>query len=235
MASSRRWIRQKKFHGLGPYDPETGETSIRRGRRRTRRSLPSRLTRLADSGNDKRRRDYGGDAEWDGARSLPAASIRSATFDVGIAEEHAVDVRGGHGDEGLSSRSARSTRRSCSARYDQIVHDVCLQNLPVVFCMDRGGLSGDDGPTHHGSVRHQLPAERCLTSCTWCRSDEDDARRHDVYGDRCTKGRRPSEISAWDGAGLQSVKDEGRWRSTIGKAEVLRGWARMLRCWRSAA
>jgi 1-deoxy-D-xylulose-5-phosphate synthase len=34
--------------------------------------------------------------------------------------------------------------------FDQIVHDVCLQNLPVVFCMDRGGLSGDDGPTHHG-------------------------------------------------------------------------------------
>jgi len=49
--------------------------------------------------------------------------------------------------------------------YDQIVHDVCLQKLNVVFAMDRAGLVGDDGPTHHGDVRYRLPALPAETSC----------------------------------------------------------------------
>jgi 1-deoxy-D-xylulose-5-phosphate synthase len=70
-------------------------------------------------------------------------------FDVGIAEEHAVIFAAGMATQGY---------RPCCAIYstflqrafDPVVHDVCLQNLPVMFCMDRAGLSGDDGPTHHG-------------------------------------------------------------------------------------
>ena len=70
-------------------------------------------------------------------------------FDVSIAEEHAV---------GLSAGLARGGYRPVVAiystflqrSYDQIIHDVCLQNLPVVFCLDRSGLVGEDGPTHHG-------------------------------------------------------------------------------------
>jgi 1-deoxy-D-xylulose-5-phosphate synthase len=71
------------------------------------------------------------------------------TYDVGIAEQHAVTFSAGLAIEGMipfcniySSFMQRS--------YDQAVHDVALQNLPVVFCLDRGGLVGDDGPTHHG-------------------------------------------------------------------------------------
>ena len=56
------------------------------------------------------------------------------------------------------ARSARSTRPSCSARFDQIVHDVALQELPVTFALDRAGLVGADGPTHHGVLRSRLPA-----------------------------------------------------------------------------
>lgn len=70
-------------------------------------------------------------------------------FDVGIAEEHAVTFAAGLATEGYkpfcviySSFLQRS--------YDQVVHDVCLQKLPVVFCIDRAGLVGEDGPTHHG-------------------------------------------------------------------------------------
>jgi 1-deoxy-D-xylulose-5-phosphate synthase len=71
-------------------------------------------------------------------------------FDVGIAEEHAV---------GFSAGLARGSFRPVVAiystflqrGYDQIIHDVCLQNLPVVFCLDRAGLAGEDGPTHHGA------------------------------------------------------------------------------------
>src|SRR6201981_314945 len=70
-------------------------------------------------------------------------------FDVGIAEEHAVLFAAGLAAKGLKPFCAiYSTFLQRSV--DPIIHDVCLQNLPVVFCMDRGGLSGDDGPTHHG-------------------------------------------------------------------------------------
>jgi 1-deoxy-D-xylulose-5-phosphate synthase len=70
-------------------------------------------------------------------------------FDVGIAEEHAVIFAAGLATKGFKPFCAiYSTFLQRS--FDPIVHDVCLQNLPVVFCMDRGSLSGDDGPTHHG-------------------------------------------------------------------------------------
>jgi len=72
------------------------------------------------------------------------------TFDVGIAEQHAVTFSAGMAAKGLipfcniySSFMQRA--------YDQVIHDVALQNLPVVFCLDRGGLVGSDGPTHHGA------------------------------------------------------------------------------------
>jgi 1-deoxy-D-xylulose-5-phosphate synthase len=75
--------------------------------------------------------------------------IPERTYDVGIAEQHAVTFSAGLAIEGLipfcviySSFMQRS--------YDQIIHDVALQNLPVVLCLDRGGLVGDDGATHHG-------------------------------------------------------------------------------------
>jgi 1-deoxy-D-xylulose-5-phosphate synthase len=70
-------------------------------------------------------------------------------FDVGIAEEHAVLFAAGLATKGFKPFCAIYSTFLQRA-FDPIVHDVCLQNLPVVFCMDRGGLSADDGPTHHG-------------------------------------------------------------------------------------
>ncbi len=75
--------------------------------------------------------------------------IPRANFDVGIAEEHAVIFAAGMATKGYKPFCAIYSTFLQRA-FDQIVHDVCLQNLPVVFCMDRGSLSGDDGPTHHG-------------------------------------------------------------------------------------
>jgi 1-deoxy-D-xylulose-5-phosphate synthase len=70
-------------------------------------------------------------------------------FDVGIAEEHAVIFAAGLATMGFKPYCAIYSTFLQRA-FDPVVHDVCLQNLPVVFCMDRAGLSGDDGPTHHG-------------------------------------------------------------------------------------
>lgn len=71
-------------------------------------------------------------------------------FDVGIAEEHAVGLAAGLAKGGF--RPVVAIYSTFLQRgYDQIIHDVCLQNLPVVFCLDRAGLVGEDGPTHHGA------------------------------------------------------------------------------------
>ena len=71
------------------------------------------------------------------------------TFDVGIAEQHAVTFAGGLAADGFAPVCAIYSTFLQRA-YDQIEHDICLQNLPVTFCLDRAGLVGDDGATHHG-------------------------------------------------------------------------------------
>jgi 1-deoxy-D-xylulose-5-phosphate synthase len=80
-------------------------------------------------------------------------------FDVGIAEQHAVTVSAGMATQGL--RVFCNIYSSFMQRaYDQVVHDVALQKLPVVFCLDRAGLVGDDGPTHHGC--YDIAYFRCI-------------------------------------------------------------------------
>ena len=78
-------------------------------------------------------------------------------FDVGIAEEHAVIFAAGMATRGFRPVCAIYSTFLQRA-FDSIVHDVALQKLPVLFCMDRAGLSGDDGPTHHGLFDISLSA-----------------------------------------------------------------------------
>ena len=82
--------------------------------------------------------------------SLLARELPDQYYDVGIAEQHAVLFAAGLALEGMKPVAAIYSTFLQRA-YDQIVHDVCLQRLNVVFCMDRAGLVGDDGPTHHGT------------------------------------------------------------------------------------
>jgi len=138
--------KQKKFHGLGPYDPETGETKPV-GRRTYSEVFGDTLVKLANL-NDK---VVAITAAMPNGTGLDRFRPHHPTkyYDVGIAEEHAVLFAAGLATKGFKPFCAiYSTFLQRS--FDPIVHDVCLQNLPVVFCADRGGLSGDDGPTHHG-------------------------------------------------------------------------------------
>jgi 1-deoxy-D-xylulose-5-phosphate synthase len=138
--------KQKKFHGLGPYDPETGETKSL-GQRTYSEIFADTLVKLADFNP----RVVGITAAMPNGTALERfqAHHPSKFFDVGIAEEHAVLFAAGLATQGFKPFCAIYSTFLQRA-FDPIVHDVCLQNLPVVFCMDRGGLSGDDGPTHHG-------------------------------------------------------------------------------------
>ncbi len=137
---------QKKFHGLGAYHPETGETKPA-AQRTYSEIFAESLTKLADN-NDK---VVAITAAMPNGTALDHFRPHHPTryFDVGIAEEHAVLFAAGMATKGYKPFCAIYSTFLQRA-FDQIVHDVCLQELPVVFCMDRGGLSGDDGPTHHG-------------------------------------------------------------------------------------
>lgn len=80
-------------------------------------------------------------------------------IDVGICEQHAVTVSAGMATQGLKVY-CNIYSSFMQRAYDQVVHDVAIQKLPVVFCLDRAGLVGDDGPTHHGA--YDIPYMRCI-------------------------------------------------------------------------
>ncbi len=138
--------KQKKFHGLGPYDPETGETKPL-SRRTYSEVFADTMVKLADY-NDKVVAITAAMPNGTGLDRFQAHHP-GKYFDVGIAEEHAVLFAAGLAAKGFKPFCAIYSTFLQRA-FDPIVHDVCLQNLPVVFCLDRGGLSADDGPTHHG-------------------------------------------------------------------------------------
>jgi 1-deoxy-D-xylulose-5-phosphate synthase len=138
--------KQKKFHGLGPYNPETGETNPT-GQKTYSEVFADTLVKLANE-NDKVVAITGAMPNGT-ALDLFRPHHPKKYFDVGIAEEHAVIFAAGMATRGYKPFCAIYSTFLQRA-FDPIVHDVCLQNLPVVFCMDRGGLSGDDGATHHG-------------------------------------------------------------------------------------
>ena len=136
---------QKKFHGLGPYDPETGKTPD--GSTTYAEVFANTLADLANKDD----RIVAITAAMPNGTGLDLFRPHHPNryFDVGIAEEHAVVFAAGMATRGFRPVCAIYSTFLQRA-FDPIVHDVCLQKLPVLFCMDRAGLSGDDGPTHHG-------------------------------------------------------------------------------------
>ncbi len=137
------------FHGVGGFEPETGCLSVTCSDRPTyTEAFGSALCALAE----KDPRVVGITAAMPEGTGLGEFSRRfpDRFFDVGICEQHAVTFAAGLATQGLRPFvTIYSTFMQRS--YDQIVHDVCLQKLPVTFCLDRAGLVGEDGATHQGA------------------------------------------------------------------------------------
>jgi 1-deoxy-D-xylulose-5-phosphate synthase len=139
----------EKFHGLGPYDAATGNTpAAKPGTPPNYQDVFGQtMVKLCQKDNSI----VGITAAMPtgtGLKALEKAMPRRY-FDVGIAEEHAVLFAAGMATMGFHPVCAIYSTFLQRA-YDCIVHDVALQDLPVIFCMDRAGLSANDGPTHHG-------------------------------------------------------------------------------------
>ncbi len=141
--------KQKKFHGVSPnaYDPASGTEVAGSAQPSYSQIFGETLAKLADLN----RNVVAITGAMPNGTGLDYFKPRHPDkyFDVGIAEEHAVLFAAGLATKGLKPFCAIYSTFLQRA-YDPIIHDVCLQNLNVAFCMDRGGLSPDDGPTHHG-------------------------------------------------------------------------------------
>ncbi|MDR0902023.1 MAG: 1-deoxy-D-xylulose-5-phosphate synthase, partial [Opitutaceae bacterium] len=145
-------VAPEKFHGASPYNPLTGESRptapcFARPAPPWQEFFGRALLRHARADP----RVVGVTAAMPAGTGLShlAEELPRQFFDVGIAEEHAVIFAAG-----LAARGIRPVVAIYSTflqrGFDQVIHDVCLQNLPVTFCLDRAGLSPNDGPTHHG-------------------------------------------------------------------------------------
>ncbi|HEY7032530.1 MAG TPA: 1-deoxy-D-xylulose-5-phosphate synthase [Thermomicrobiales bacterium] len=138
-------------------------------------------------------------------------------FDVGIAEQHAVTFAAGLATQGMRPVCAIYSTFLQRA-YDQIVHDVCLQRLPVVFALDRAGFAGDDGRTHHGI--YDLTYLRCLPGMTIMAPKDENELRHMLKTAIAHEG--PIAVRYPRGSGVGVATDEPLHALPIGRGEVLR-------------
>jgi 1-deoxy-D-xylulose-5-phosphate synthase len=149
----------EKFHGLGPYNAVTGETPASKpGTPPAYQDVMGQTMIKLCQNNSNIVGLTAAMPTGTGMKHLEKA-MPDRYFDVGIAEEHAVIFAAGMATMGLRPVVAIYSTFLQRA-YDCIHHDVCLQDLPVIFCMDRAGLSANDGPTHHGLF--DIAYLRCL-------------------------------------------------------------------------
>ncbi|HBL11013.1 MAG TPA: 1-deoxy-D-xylulose-5-phosphate synthase [Cyanobacteria bacterium UBA11162] len=147
------------------------------------------------------------------------AKLPKQYIDVGIAEQHAVTMAAGLACEGMRPVAAIYSTFLQRA-YDQIIHDVCIQNLPVFFCMDRAGIVGADGPTHQGM--YDIAYLRCIPNMVvMAPKDEAELQRMVVTGVNYTNGPIAMRFPRGNGYGVP-LMEEGWEPLPIGKGEIMR-------------
>ncbi len=210
----------EKFHGLGPYDVQTGQTPAPKpGAAPMWQDVFGRtMVKLCQQNKNV----VGITAAMPTGTSLKLLeqAIPQQYYDVGIAEEHAVIFAAGMATMGFHPVVAIYSTFLQRA-YDCIHHDVCLQNLPVIFCMDRSGLSANDGPTHHGLF--DIAYLRCLPEIVGMAPANEDELQDMMF--TATLQNRPVAIRYPRGNAEGVPIKEQPAVMEIGKAEVVRHFA----------
>lgn len=204
------------FHGVGPFEIETGKVHKGKGGAASYTAVfGAALCKLA--------------AEDDRVVAITAAmpdgtgltgfskEFPERFFDVGIAEQHGVTFAAGLAADGY--RPVFAVYSSFLQRaYDQVCHDVCLQNLPVTFAIDRCGIVGSDGPTHHGAF--DLSYLRHLPNLTLMAPKDENELQH-MLATAISLGA-PAAVRYPRGNGYGVALDQKLATLPIGKAELLR-------------
>ena len=136
-----------KFHGIGPFDAKNGEVATSSSSISYSKAFGEAIVDVASTRNDVVA-VTAAMPDGTGLNSF-ADKFPNRFFDVGIAEQHAVTMAAGMASGGMKPVFAVYSTFLQRA-YDQVLHDVCIQNLPVIFAIDRAGIVGNDGETHQG-------------------------------------------------------------------------------------
>ena len=133
-------------------------------------------------------------------------------FDVGICEQHAVTLSAGMATQGMKV-FCNIYSSFMQRAYDQVVHDVAIQNLPVVFCLDRAGLVGEDGPTHHGA--YDIPYMRCIPNMIVSAPMNESELRNLMYTSQLDSTTNPFVIRYPRGEGVMP-----EWRTEMKEIKI---------------
>ncbi|MEI6344583.1 MAG: 1-deoxy-D-xylulose-5-phosphate synthase [Verrucomicrobiota bacterium] len=204
-----------KFHGLGKYQPDTGETQPT-----TTPTYSEIIGKTLSDFADHNRKIVAITAAMPNGTGLTQFASRHPDrfYDVGIAEEHAALFAAGMATRGMKPfLTIYST--FMQRAFDMIVHDIALQNLNVSLCMDRAGLSGDDGPTHHGlfdiAYLKSIPGLIQM-------QPKDEEEFVDMLWTMANHHEGPIAIRYPRGSGTGAVPKASPRLLEVGKAEVLR-------------
>ena len=202
------------FHGISPFDIKTGLPAKKSNIPTYTKIFSQTLIRLAGA-DHKIVAISAAMPEGTGLNSF-AEKFPDRFYDVGIAEQHGVTFAAGLATGGFHPVVAiYSTFLQRS--YDQIVHDVCLQNLPVTFAIDRAGLVGEDGPTHHGSF--DINYLRHIPNMVLMAPKDEDELQHMLYTSVNYNG--PSAVRYPRGTGVGVELNPQFKLLEIGKGEIL--------------
>ena len=203
-----------KFHGVGPFDIATGQVL-------GQKNVPSYTDVFADTlirlgREDERIMGITAAMGLGTGVSKFAEAFPKRVVDVGIAEEHAVTMAAAMALDGLKPVVAIYSTFLQRA-YDQLIHDVALQQAPVVFAIDRAGLVGDDGPTHHGVF--DLAYLRQIPNMIVMAPKDENELQHMLY--TALACDQPAAVRYPRGAGCGVAMDSELRKLAIGKAELL--------------
>jgi 1-deoxy-D-xylulose-5-phosphate synthase len=204
-------------HGMGPFDIATGKSTAKQPATKPYQEF------FADAVTEIMRADPRVVAIT--AAMLEGTSLNRVqqifpdrVYDVGIAEQHAVTFAAGLACEGIRPISAIYSTFLQRA-YDQVIHDVCVQKLPVTFALDRGGLVGADGATHQGA--YDLAYLRVVPNMVVMAPADENEMRHMLYTAISVDG--PAAVRFPRGAGLGVPLDSALKLLPIGKGRIVHG------------
>jgi 1-deoxy-D-xylulose-5-phosphate synthase len=203
------------YHGVGPFAIETGAPYPSSGPASYTSVFGKTICQLAEQ--DKRVAAI--TAAMPAGTGLVAFSEQfpDRFFDVGIAEQHAVTFAAGLAMDGM--RPVVTVYSSFMQRaLDQVIHDVCMPDLPVTFALDRGGVVGDDGPTHHGVFDYSFL--RFIPNLTVMAPKDENELQHMLY--TSINGDSPCAIRYPRGSGEDVQLDREFSQLPIGRGELLR-------------
>ncbi|MBN2332941.1 MAG: 1-deoxy-D-xylulose-5-phosphate synthase [Deltaproteobacteria bacterium] len=204
------------FHGVGPFDIDTGRVLKKKNAPMSYTAVFGQvLVKLAR--DDERLMGITAAMPAGTGMEVLARDFPGRVIDVGIAEQHGVTLAAGMATQGLRPFVAVYSTFMQRA-YDQIIHDVALQQLPVTLCLDRGGLVGEDGPTHHGMF--DLSYLRLIPGLTIMAPKDENELQHLMKTALYLNG--PAAIRYPRGSGLGVEMDQVLSCVPVGSWEVLR-------------